>query len=200
MNNQFFSQKLLEDDCVLCANHQKDPEASQKLVNTFIQNLRNSELVNLLKNGNLGQQGRSLSLDDGLCAETTPENIATHIHSVSPRVKVTAKEFTTKKEMDDWFMSEHLSESTKNELERRLAAVEIRNIDDFENDLENLPLKFTYDLRLPPTRRNNPPGSEKKFDNRNDRNSRVGKAWPTNMLKIPLQLMFPRSDPPQCTG
>ena len=203
LKTQFRTTNFFENDCVLCVGHQKDPEASQRLVDIFVQNLKDSELVNLLKNGNLGQQqsGRSLSMSDGLCSVlVTPSDIATHVHSVSPKVTVVAKEFTTKKEMDDWFMSEHLSESTKNELERRLAAVEIRNVDEFDNDLDHFPLNFTYDLRLPPTRRNVPPGSGSRFENRNNANARVGTLWQTNMLKIPLQLMFPKLGAPACTG
>lgn len=178
------------------------PEETDNLLAVFTETLRGSKLVSLIQeleaaNANSPRKRRSLNLGGGLCGTVDPEQLAAHVHAAAPRVKVTAKEFATMDDMNKWYFSETDSAATLNELERRLASVEIKDVADFAN---GFPLNFTYHLRLPPSKRNLKPGSSGKFSRSRSTSSRVGRNWPVNMLKIPMQLMFPRGDEPQCTG
>ena len=159
-----------------CEEEVKEASSAENLVKwgRIRENLRDSRLVVDLA---------------GLCNATDVENvIASKVHTDNPMFVITKKAFATEKLMDDYQKDET---SNLNELERRLASI-VFTTADFDTK------KLEYALRLPPSRRNIPPGRFARFGRPGGR--RPGENWKPTLLKRLLQLAIPVRQQPSCSG
>ena len=151
-----------------------------------------SNAENLVKWGRIRENLRDsrLVVDlAGLCNATDVENvIATKVHTDNPMFVITKKAFATEELMDDYQKDET---ENLNELERRLASI-VFTTADFDTK------KLEYALRLPPSRRNIPPGRFARFGRPGGR--RPGENWKPTLLKRLLQLAIPVRQQPKCSG
>jgi ATP-binding cassette subfamily A (ABC1) protein 3 len=163
-------------DYAACEEEAKEASSVENLVKwgRIRENLRDSRLV--------------VDLTGHCNAADIEESIATKIHNENPMFTITKKAFATEALMDEYQKDET---ANLNELERRLASIVFETVDFSTKKLE-------YSLRLPPSRRNIPPGRFARFGRPGGR--RPGENWKPTLLKRLLQLAIPVLQRPRCSG